>query len=110
MPSRPVPSDAGRRWLCVGQNGITNGRPSLAAVLTGARFDHWNREASGSTDRWFRPDAVRYASVTIATQGLTATHHDPQWDSSKLARLAVNIQLTGRFRSCGRRWARGNGN
>jgi transcriptional regulator GlxA family with amidase domain len=46
--------------------------------------------ASGSTGRWFWPDPVRHASVT--------THHDPQRDTSKKARKAANIQLTGHFR------------
>ena len=33
-------------------------------------------KASGSTDRSFGPDAVRYLSVTIATPCPTAAHHD----------------------------------
>ena len=49
-------------------------------------------------NRWLRPDPVRYASVTTAMQGLTATHHDSQWDTSEKARKAAIIQLTGHFR------------
>jgi hypothetical protein len=41
------------------------------------RSDHEIEGSSGSTDRWFRPDPVRYASVTTAMQGRTVTHHDP---------------------------------
>ncbi len=49
-------------------------------------------------NRWLRPESVRHMSVTTAMQGLTATHHDAQWDSSKKAREAGNTQLTGYFR------------
>jgi hypothetical protein len=45
-----------------------------------------------------RPDPVRHASVTTAMQGRTATHYDPQWDSTKTAQEAGNTQLTGHFR------------
>jgi len=31
-------------------------------------------------------------------QGRTATHHDPQWDTTKTAQEAGNTQLTGHFR------------
>ena len=47
------------------------------AVLARAGLTVWNRGSSGSTDRWFRLDPVRYASVTSAMQGRTVTHHDP---------------------------------
>jgi hypothetical protein len=31
-------------------------------------------------------------------QGRTATHYDPQWDTTKTAQEAGNTQLTGHFR------------
>ena len=35
---------------------------------------------------------------TTAMQGRTATHYDPQWDTTKTAQEAGNTQLTGHFR------------
>ena len=54
--------------------------------------------ASGAVNRWLRPDSVRHMSVTTATQGLTAAHHETRRDKSKKARESGNPQLTGRFR------------
>src|ERR1035441_10045784 len=62
------------------------------------------RVRSGATDAararpWIhRPDPVRHASVTTAMQGRTATHYDPQWDTTKTTQEAGNTQLTGHFR------------
>ena len=54
--------------------------------------------ASGSVNRWLRPDSVRHMSVTTAMQGLTAAHHDTQRDNSKAAREPGYAQATGYFR------------
>ena len=54
--------------------------------------------ASGSVNRWLRPDSVRHMSVTTAMQGLTAAQHDTQRDNSKAAREPGYAQATGRFR------------
>jgi len=55
-------------------------------------------KASGSTDRSFGPDAVRYMSVTIATPCPTAAHHDTRRDKKETARRAAFPQRAGRFR------------
>ena len=49
-------------------------------------------------NRLLRPDSVRHMSVTTAMQGLTAAHHDTQWDCSKAAREPGYAQATGHFR------------
>jgi hypothetical protein len=54
--------------------------------------------ASGSVNRWLRPDSVRHMSVTTAMQGLAAAHHETRQHNSKKARETGNPQLTGRFR------------
>jgi hypothetical protein len=54
--------------------------------------------ASGSVNRWLRPESVRHMSVTTATQRLTPAHHETQRDTSKKARKTGKTQLTGRFR------------
>ena len=54
--------------------------------------------ASGSVNRWLRPDSVRHMSVTTATQRLTAARHETRRHNSKKARETGNPQLTGRFR------------
>ncbi len=54
--------------------------------------------ASGSVNRWLRPDSVRHMSVTTAMQRLTVAHHDTQRDSTKTAREPGYAQATGRFR------------
>src|ERR1017187_1495140 len=48
-----------------------------------ARIPGRNKGASGSVNRWLRPDSVRHMSVTTAMQGLTATHHETQRDKSE---------------------------
>ena len=55
-------------------------------------------KASGSADRCFGPDAVRYMSVTIATPCPTAAHHDTRRDKKETARRAAFPQPAGRFR------------
>ena len=59
---------------------------------------HQNPGASGSVNRWLRPDSVRHMSVTTAMQGLTAAHHETRRDNSKAAREPGYAQATGRFR------------
>ena len=56
------------------------------------------QEASGSVNRWLRPDSVRHMSVTTATQRLTAAHHETPRHSSEKARETGKTQLTGRIR------------
>jgi hypothetical protein len=46
-------------------------------------------------NRLLRPDSVRYMSVTTATQGLTAAHHETRRDTNKKARETGKTQLTG---------------
>ena len=55
-------------------------------------------KASGSADRSFDPDAVRYMSVTIATPWPTAVHDDTRRDKKETARRAAFPQRAGRFR------------
>ena len=54
--------------------------------------------ASGSVNRWLRPDSVRHMSATTAMQGLTAAHHDTQRDNKESAREPGYAQATGHFR------------
>ena len=49
-------------------------------------------------NRWLRPDAVRYMSVTIAIQRLMVAHHDTWRDNAKTARVPGYTQATGCFR------------
>jgi hypothetical protein len=37
-------------------------------------------------NRLLRPESVRHMSVTTATQGLSAAHHETRWHRSKKAR------------------------
>ena len=55
-------------------------------------------KASGYTHRSFRPDAVRYMSVTTATHRPTVTHPDTWRDKKETARRAAFPQPAGRFR------------
>ena len=55
-------------------------------------------KASGYTHRSFRPDAVRYMSVTTATHRPTVTHPDTWRDKNETARRAAFSQRAGRFR------------
>jgi hypothetical protein len=55
-------------------------------------------KASGSTNRSFGPDAVRYMSVTIATPCPAAAHDDTRRDKKETARRAAFPQRAGRFR------------
>jgi hypothetical protein len=48
--------------------------------------------------RSFRPDAVRYMSVTTATHRPTVTHPDTWRDKKETARRAAFPQPEGRFR------------
>ena len=50
------------------------------------------------THRSFRPDAVRYTSVTTATHRPAVTHPDTWRDKEKTARRAAFPQQAGRFR------------
>ncbi len=68
------------------------GKPSSGRTTTATD------EASGSVNRWLRPDSVRHMSVTTAMQGLTVAHHDTQRDKGKKAREPGYAQATGRFR------------
>jgi len=63
--------------------------------MTWTRF---SARTSGAVNRLLLPNSVRYMSVTTATQGSTAAHHETQRDSSKKARETGYPQLTGRFR------------
>ena len=75
-------------------------RPAhLAAKLPAGRFNAGPvGKASGSTDRWLGPDAVRHMSVTIAMQPPTAKHRGTQRDKEKTARRAAFAQPAARFR------------
>ena len=98
--ARPArrPSRAERRrtgppgWQGIPQSGEPSGRPCNGTKR--ARIG----KASGSTDRSFGPDAVRYLSVTIATQCPTAAHDDTRRDKKETARRAAFPQPAGRFR------------
>ena len=65
-------------------------------------------KASGSADRSFGPDAVRYMSVTIATPCPTAAHDETRREKKETARRAAFPQPGGRFRGGGRCWVRTN--
>ena len=54
-------------------------------------------KGSGYTHRSFRPDAVRYMSVTTATHRPTVTHPDTWRDKKETARRAAFPQQAGRF-------------
>jgi hypothetical protein len=54
--------------------------------------------ASGSVNRWLRPDSVRHMSVTTAMQRLTVAHHDTRCDSTKTSREPGYAQARRRFR------------
>src|SRR5216683_8105715 len=96
--SRVLATARGSRGPCEGQTRpppvIFRGPGGLFTEDRG----HRNPGASGSPNRWLRPESVRHMSVTTAMQGLTAAHHDTRRDSSNKAREAGNTQLTGRFR------------
>jgi hypothetical protein len=88
----------GSRGPCVGRIvETTSDRPGLAGSSPGT-VGRRNPGASGSVNRWLRPDSVRHMSVTTAMQGLTAAHHETQRDKMKKARETGKIQLTGYFR------------
>jgi hypothetical protein len=76
--------------------------PMISSELTCPSADRANHHKpdrrSGAVNRLLRPDSVRHMSVTTATQGRTATHHDTQRDKSKTARAPGYAQATGRFR------------
>ncbi len=55
-------------------------------------------KASGCTHRLFRPDAVRYMSVTTATHRPTVTRPDTRRDKKETAHGAAFPQPRGRFR------------
>ena len=55
-------------------------------------------KASGYTHRSFRPDPVRYLSVTTAMRRSTVTQFDTWRDKKETARRAAFSQLAGRFR------------
>jgi hypothetical protein len=74
------------------QSGEQSGRP-----LNGTKRTQIGK-TSGSTDRSFGPDAVRYMSVTIATPCPTAAHDDTRRDKKETARRAAFPQRAGRFR------------
>jgi len=75
---------------CTGQAGGPD------AGVTGIKRARIGK-ASGSADRSFDPDAVRYMSVTIATPCPTAAHDDTRRDKKKTARRTAFPQPAGRF-------------
>src|SRR5450759_5862893 len=76
----------------------TSDRPGAWRALSPRTVGHRNPGASGSVNRWLRPDSVRHMSVTTAMRGLTAAHHDTQRDNNKAAREPGYAQATDRFR------------
>jgi hypothetical protein len=74
------------------QSGEQSGRPRNGTKR--ARIG----KASGFAHRSFRPDPVRYMSVTTATPCPTAAHDDTWRDKKETARLAAFPQRAGRFR------------
>ena len=99
--SAAVPISAGLSRLPVDSAGRTLDRPVMARE-PGGLFAEGSAPskpgASGAVNRLLRPDSVRHMSVTTATQGLTAAHHETRRHNSKKARETGNPQLTGRFR------------
>ncbi len=89
------------------QDGEERNRP---AGMSGTSSDEQSRppdngtkqaqigKASGYTHRSFRPDAVRYMSVTTAMHRPTVTHPDTWRDKKETARRAAFPQPGGRFR------------
>ena len=89
------------------QDGEERNRP---AEMSGTSSDEQSRrpdngtkraqigKASGYTHRSFRPDPVRYMSVTTATHRPTVTHADTRRDKKETARRAAFPQPAGRFR------------
>jgi len=77
---------------------IFNDLPAAGTLIGGPLNHGRGLGASGSVNRWLRPDSVRHMSVTTAMQGLTAAHHEPQRDNGKAAREPGYAQATGRFR------------
>jgi hypothetical protein len=49
-------------------------------------------------NRLLGPDSVRHMSVTTATRGLAAAHHETRRHSNKKARETGKTQLTGYLR------------
>jgi hypothetical protein len=54
--------------------------------------------ASGAVNRLLGADSVRHMSVTTATRGLTAAHHETRRHKSQKARETGKTQLTGHIR------------
>ena len=97
--TRPArhPAGAERRRTCrrdAGRAPVRRGSPVPCNGTKRARIG----KASGSADRSFGPDAVRYMSVTIATPCATAAHDDTRRDQKETARRAAFPQPAGRFR------------
>ncbi len=100
--TRPAsrPAQAGRRrtgrpdrnaWLCASQTSSRDAR-------TTGQNGRGSGKASGFAHRSFRPDAVRYISVTTAMHRPTVTHADTCRDEKETARRAAFPQPGGRFR------------
>jgi len=92
---RPPADSVGHAWARPSTPLIFRGPGGLFTERTAG---HRNRKASGSVNRWLRPDSVRHVSVTTAMQGITAAHHDTQRDYSKAAREPGYAQAMGHFR------------
>ena len=97
--TRPArrPERAGRRRTGLAGMSGTSVRRAVRRPRNGTKRARIGK-ASGSTDRSFGPDAVRYMSVTIATPCPTAAHDDTRRDKKETARRAAFPQRAGRFR------------
>ena len=74
---------------------VRSGAPHTVSTSAGGPSDP---KASGYTHRSFRPDAVRYMSVTTAMHRPAVTHADTRRDEKETARRAAFPQPAGRFR------------
>jgi hypothetical protein len=98
---RPAPPSAGR--TARNRTGRSAGMSGTSVRRAVRRPDDGTKraqigKASGYTHRSFRPDPVRYMSVTTATHRPTVTHPDTWRDKKETARRAAFPQLAGRFR------------
>jgi hypothetical protein len=86
-------------WLRSGQTSIQRrSAPATGRLAMGGPECVARPKASGSVNRWLRPESVRHMSVTTATQRLTAAHWETRRDKSKMARETGKTQLTGNLR------------
>ena len=87
-------------------DSATRVKPGNARQRRPVRGRPW--KADGYTDRATGPDAVRYASVDIATHRLTVTHRDTRRDKKKTA-PRVRLRSQGAVSAGGGRcWVRTN--